>query len=500
MTQSGWGPRTPAVRRQVGLGFGVAVLVAAGWMAGTQGVATPDARERAAVATVVAPLETSGAAARVDSYAEVVGQVTPAVVTIRTERRASPRQTALPFDDPVLRRFFGERWPGPNGAPAQPQRGLGSGVLVGTEGHILTNHHVIEGAEVIRVELSDRRVVDATLVGSDPASDLAVLEIAADGLRALPLGDSDAVRVGDVVLALGNPLGVGQTVTMGIVSAKSRSTGLGDGSFEDFLQTDAAINRGNSGGPLVNTRGELVGINSQIMSPSGGNVGIGFAIPSNMASQVMRQLIEHGRVERALLGVTVQPVTSDIAAALGLAEIRGALVSGVNDGSPAERAGLARGDVILDLDGKPIVDSNALRNAVASRRPGESVPLTVLRDGRERTITATLGELPSEQAARGDDPGAERGRYGLTVEPLTPESARRLGVAPSTNGLVVTGVDASGPAGRAGLRQGDIVEQVNGQPVTSATELREALQRAGDRPALLLVHREGQALFLTLRQ
>jgi serine protease Do len=492
--------RAGAGWRATRLGLGAAALVLAGWMAGGTGVATPAAVERGPMATVVAPLGAPGESARVDSYAEVVGRVTPAVVTIRTERRAAPRQTALPFDDPVLRRFFGDRWPGPHGGPAEPQRGLGSGVMVGTEGHVLTNHHVIDGAEVIRVELSDRRVVDATLVGSDPPSDLAVLQIAAEGLSALPLGDSDAVRVGDVVLALGNPLGVGQTVTMGIVSAKSRATGLGDGSFEDFLQTDAAINRGNSGGPLVNTRGELVGINSQIMSPSGGNVGIGFAIPSNMASQVMRQLVEHGRVERAMLGVTVQPVTSDIAAALGLSEIRGALVSGVTEAGPAARAGLTRGDIVLELDGRPIADSNALRNAVASRRPGTSVPLTILRDGRERTLTATLGELPSERTARGQESPSERGgRFGLTVEPLTPDTARRLGLAPATGGVVVTSVDPAGPAGRAGLRQGDVVEEVNGRTVASGAELREALQGAADRPSLLLVHREGQGIFVTLR-
>lgn len=338
----------------------------------------------------------------VDSYADVVDQVSPAVVTIRAERRTrAPEQ--FPFlDDPMFRRFFGDRQLQPRVPPVRRQSALGSGVIVRSDGYILTNHHVIDGAEDISVELADRRTLAATVVGSDPPSDLAVLKVAADGLAVLPLADSDAVQVGDIVLALGNPLGVGQTVTMGIISAKGRATGLGDGSFEDFLQTDAPINTGNSGGALVDTRGQLIGINSQILSPSGGNIGIGFAIPASMARNVMEQLIEHGTVRRAQLGVTARSITSDLARSQGLTDVRGALVTDILPGSAAAQAGLRRGDVILAVDGEAVADSNALRNRIASTKPDTKVALTIVRDGREQTLDVTLGELkPSSD--RGDD-------------------------------------------------------------------------------------------------
>src|SRR5688500_7004422 len=283
------------------------------------------------------------------SYAEVVTRVTPAVVTIRTKARVhAPRQ--FPFmDDPFFRRFFGDRLPQ---QPEQRQRGLGSGVIVSSDGYILTNAHVINGADEIVVELSGQRNLPAKLIGSDPPSDLALLKIDQADLSALALADSDKVQVGDIVLAVGNPLGIGQTVTLGIISAKSRRTGLSNGSFEDFLQTDAPINRGNSGGALVDGNGDLVGINSQILSPSGGSIGIGFAIPSNMARDVLDQIVKHGKVVRGHLGIVVQRVTEDIAAALKLNNARGVIVSQVQPGGPAERAGLMRGDLILAQIGR----------------------------------------------------------------------------------------------------------------------------------------------------
>jgi len=328
----------------------------------------------------------------VNSYADVVSRVAPAVVTVRSARRVRPAQQHPFFDDPRFREFFGMRPRVPQNEAPRTQ-GLGSGVIVSADGYVLTNHHVIDGAEEVTVELSDHRSFSAKLVGSDPPSDLAVLKIDERNLPVLSIGDSDRARVGDVVLALGNPLGLEQTVTAGIISAKGRSTGLSDGSFEDFLQTDAPINQGNSGGALVNTAGELVGINSQILSPTGGNIGIGFAIPSNMAKNVMNQLIQSGTVRRGSLGVTIQPLTRETIEQAGLPNAQGALINSVVSGSPADRAGLRAGDVITAVNGTPIGDPNSLRNAIASTAPGTEVTLTVWRDRRQEQVRATLREL-----------------------------------------------------------------------------------------------------------
>src|ERR1700741_4442913 len=306
------------------------------------------------------------------SYADLVSRVSPAVVTIRSTDRPRAAQQ-FPFtDDPTFREFFGDRMPQQQ-APPQRVQGVGSGVIVNSEGYILTNHHVVDGALEIKVELTDNRTFTAKLVGSDPPSDLAVLKVDAKDLPILSLGDSDKVRVGDFVLAVGNPLGHGQTVTSGIVSAKGRATGLRDGSFEDFLQTDAAINQGNSGGALINATGELIGINSQILSPTGGNIGIGFAIPSNMAKVVMDQLIKSGKVHRGQLGIAIQPMTPDLAANFGLSEVRGVVVNAVTPNGPAARAGIRQADVILAINGTPVTDGNTLRNQIASTAPGSEV-------------------------------------------------------------------------------------------------------------------------------
>lgn len=345
--------------------------------------------------------ETPGAQSdsAVVSYSSVVKRAAPAVVTIQSGRRVrAPQQ--FPFaDDPRFREFFGDNFsqnqsPRQQQPPAPMQRGIGSGVIVSSDCYILTNHHVIDGAEEIKVGLTDRRTFDARVVGSDPPSDLAVLKIEMNDLPVLALGNSDAVEVGDVVLAVGNPLGLQQTVTAGIISAKGRSTGVSDGTFEDFLQTDAPINQGNSGGALVNTGGELVGINSQILSPTGDNIGIGFAIPSNMAKNVMDQIIKTGAVRRGRLGITVQPVTSDIAKRANLSETRGVMVGEVQPGSAAAQAGLRQGDVITAFNGEPVNESNELRNRVANTPPGTEVTLTVQREGGgEQQIHARLGEL-----------------------------------------------------------------------------------------------------------
>ena len=339
------------------------------------------------------------AAAPVVSYADVVSRVAPAVVTINVQSRAhAPQQ--YPFaDDPSFRDFFGEQ--GPSRPPAERrERGLGSGVIVSNDGFILTNHHVIDGAEQIRVALNDNRLFDARVVGSDPPSDLALLKIDAGNLPLLTLGDSDRVRVGDVVLAVGNPLGIGQTVTEGIISAKGRQTGLSNGSFEDFLQTDASINQGNSGGALVNMSAELIGINSQILSPSGGSIGIGFAIPSNMARSVMEDLKRTGKVRRGQLGIVVQELNSETAASLGIRETKGVVVSQVQPGSAADRAGIRKGDVITALNGVEVGDPNTFRNQVAGTPPGTEVTLTIRREGREQQVRATLGEFSPQAEQR----------------------------------------------------------------------------------------------------
>lgn len=457
-----------------------------------------------AVATPAAVSANSAATAQ-SGFADVVERVSPAVVTINSKRtvRTSSQRNPL-FDDPRFREFFGDRLP-----QQRPQAGLGSGVVVSPDGYILTNNHVVEDADQVTVDLSDRRTVVAKVVGTDPASDLAVLKIDANNLPVLPLGNSDNVRVGDVALAIGNPLGIGKTVTSGIVSAKGRSTGVSDGSFEDFIQTDAPINRGNSGGALINSNGELIGINSQILSPTGGSIGIGFAIPSNMAKSVMEQLIKGGKVRRSMLGVNVQPIDSDLAESLNLKEVRGIIVSNVQPGSSAAQAGVRVGDVITALNGAPVSDFNNFRNQIAAQAPGTEVTLTLLRDGREQQIKARLSERTEEVSREGgsreggpDQPNesASAGPLGLSkLEPLTPEIATRLNLRAGTQGLVVSDLDENGPAAEAGISEGDVIERVNNQPVTSIADLRNAVQSAGTRPVLMLVNRRGTTLFRTVR-
>jgi serine protease Do len=433
------------------------------------------------------------------SYADVVDQVAPAVVTIRSSRRVRAPQQFPFFDDPFFRQLFGG--PPQSRGNSTVEQALGSGVIVQPDGHILTNEHVIDGAEDIKVDLANRRTYSATLIGSDKPSDLAVLKISADGLPVLELGDSDAVRVGDVCLAVGNPLGVGETVTSGIISAKQRATGLSGGSFEDFLQTDAPINRGNSGGALVNTRAELIGINSQIVSSTGGSMGIGFAIPSNMARSVMSQLISKGKVQRGMLGIGIQALTSELASGLGLKDVQGVLVNSVNSGGPGDTAGLKPGDVIVKLNGKDVNDANTLRNQIAGTAPGTEVTLTILRNGMQQDIRAKVGELTPE-AARSNGPGQGGGqggvKLGIEIAPINPQTAAQLRLPAGTQGLVVVSVDPGGQAAMAGLEAGDVIQEINHQKVRTPDDMQRAIGASGNRPPVLLINRMGQTLFVAV--
>jgi Do/DeqQ family serine protease len=489
---------------------GVAVAAAAMLVAGAawHGLAADQPAAAKAAATVTTPIAHAIAGGR-DSYADVVSVAAPAVVTIRTSGKAKVSPTEFEGQDPddLLRRFFGDQFGRGQRTPRnQRTRALGSGVIVTTDGYILTNNHVVENADDIKVDLNDDRTVTAKLVGTDKPSDLALLKIDAADLHPVALGNSDAVRVGDVVLALGNPLGVGQTVTMGIISAKGRSTGVGDGDYEDFLQTDAPINHGNSGGALVNTKGELVGINSQILSSNDGNIGIGFAIPANMAKNVMEQLRTKGKVTRSQLGVTVQTVTSDLADSLGLKQAHGAIVSSVAPGSAADRAGVKRGDVIESFNGQGVHDTNTLRNRVAEAGPGSTAELVIVRDGSEKKLSVKLDEANPEKLARGrggreDDSAAadDKAALGVSVAPLTPELRDRARAPKDVQGLVVEDVNPDGRAAAAGIQPGDIIQEVNRQPVKSVDDLRSALKKTTNKPTLLLVNRQGNDIFVTVR-
>ncbi len=446
------------------------------------------------------------------SYADVVQKTSPAVVRIEADIKArqSPQQPQqFNLDD-----FFNspQQPQGQNRGQQPPptQRGLGSGVIVSADGMILTNNHVVEGAEKITVLMSDNQTFEARIVGLDEASDLAVLKIEATNLPFLNLGNSDNVRVGDVVLAIGNPLGIGQTVTAGIISAKGRRTGLSDGnSFEDFLQTDAPINRGNSGGALINIAGELIGINSQILSSgqSGGSIGIGFAIPTNMAKGVMEQLVANGRVRRGLLGVSIQAVNEDIKELFGLKDTKGVLIPEVKRGSAAEKAGIKRDDVIIAINGETIDDTNVLRNKVAGTSPGSEIKVRIMRDGAEQELTVVLDELnpkiaktetPAGNNQEETKPG-ESGKLGLNLQPLSPQITRQLELPAETSGVVVTDVEQNGAAAKVGIVRGDVVLTINRQAVSSLEDVKAALDKSGDRAILLLVARKGQTVYLTVK-
>ena len=417
------------------------------------------------------------------TLAPMLEKATPAVVNIATESRLA-RNPLL--DDPFFRRFFN--------IPEQPlerkAQSVGSGVVVDARrGYVITNHHVVDGVDTITVTLRDGRKLNAKVIGSDRESDVAVIQIPSGNLTALPLADSDALRVGDFVVAIGNPFGLGQTVTSGIISALGRS-GLGIQGYEDFIQTDASINPGNSGGALVNLRGELVGINTAIIAPGGGNVGIGFAIPSNMVSRLMNQIIAHGSVRRGQLGVSAQDLTPDLARAFNIPANQGAIIAQVSPRSAAARAGLKEGDVVLGINGRPIRDGGALRNAIGLLEIGESVRLEILRDGKPQTIDAKIGEYV---AARVEGETLNPRLTGATFEDIGPNSP----LAGRVQGVIIATVESGSPAARAGLRKNDAIIGVNHQAISNTAELKQ-LAAASDRLLLNLV-RGREELLLVLR-
>ncbi|WP_332671389.1 DegQ family serine endoprotease [Aromatoleum sp.] len=436
-------------------------------------------------------------------FGDLVERVGPAVVNISVVQRQEATDERALAEDPFydfLRRF-GVPVPGMPGMPSNRgpriSRGIGSGFIVSGDGYVLTNAHVVgeDGSEVT-VRLTDKREFKAKVIGKDLRTDIALLKIDASGLPVVRTGNAEKARVGEWVLAVGSPFGFDNTVTAGIISAKARR--LPDENYVPFIQTDVAINPGNSGGPLFNLAGEVIGINSQIYSRSGGFMGISFAIPIDVALNVKDQIIKYGRVQRGKLGVTIQGVDRELAQSFGLSEPTGALVSNVEPGSPAEKAGLKAGDVVLGVDGTKVKDSADLPRIIGDKRPGTAVKLEVWRDGRSRSLTATLGEMSNEAIAEGpagpngggEDAG---GKLGLVVRPLTPEEAAQLGVR---GGIVVE--RASGPAERAGLQPGDVVLALNNQPVTNASSFRNLLEKAGNRFALL-VQRGGTRIFVPVR-
>lgn len=420
------------------------------------------------------------------TLAPLLEEVTPAVVNISVTGKARMQRNPL-YDDPFFRRFFNL----PEQGPVVPRQSVGSGVIIDArKGFVLSNHHVVADADQITVTLQDRRQFAAELVGSDEGTDIALLKIDADSLKALEFGDSRSLKVGDFVVAIGNPFGLGQTVTSGIVSAIGRS-GLNIEGYEDFIQTDASINPGNSGGALIDLDGRLIGINTAIIAPAGGNVGIGFAIPTHMVRAVMEQLLEYGEVRRGRLGVMIQDVTPDLAKALDLETSEGAVVTQVEADSPAETAGLKAGDVVIAVDGEPVSGSAALRNRIGLMRVGEKVSISILRDGKRRTIEAEIGKAGQAVLAGGQSMPKLTGAEFRNLDTNHP----RYG---EVKGVLVAQVDQGSPAWRNGLRNGDIILAVNRQRVTTVDELSAALQQTGEAVALNILRGDAQ-LFLVIQ-
>jgi serine protease Do len=437
-------------------------------------------------------------------WVRLTKEAKPAVVNVSTkinadaparpELRGRPeRPDERGFED-FFRRYFDE-----GQGQAQPQRkpvrAAGSGFVLNSNGFIVTNNHVVENASEITVKLDDGRELPAKIVGRDSKTDLALLKVDANGLPVIPLGDSTALQVGEPVMAIGNPFGLEQTVTTGIVSATGRV--IGSGPYDNFIQTDASINPGNSGGPLINSRGEVIGINTAIFSRGGGSVGIGFAVPSSLAKTVITQLADHGKVERGWLGVSIQPLTNELAKNFKRDNTSGALVSSVIEGSPAEKAGLKPGDVIVEFNGKKVAKATELPSLVADLPVGRDVPMVVVRDGNEMRLNARIARLEDEAPTKVADTQS-KGQLGLALQPITPPVARELGLKVS-EGVLVRDVVEGGRAAEAGVRPGDVIVEINRQPVRTVEDLKARVDKqAKNEPIVLLLNRDGQALYVAV--
>jgi serine protease Do len=393
------------------------------------------------------------------------------------------------FGQDFFEHFFGQG--GPGGGEGFLQQGMGTGVIVSDQGYIVTNTHVVEGADEVKVKLVDDRELIAKVVGTDPKTDVAVLKIEASNLQAAALGDSDELRVGELVIASGNPFGLNATITAGIVSAKGRAN-VGIADYEDFIQTDAAINPGNSGGPLVNLDGEVVGINTAIFSRSGGYMGIGFAIPVNMVKSIMASLIEDGRVIRGWLGIAIQNLDKGLAKSFDYDSTEGVLVGDVTAGSPAAKAGMKPGDIIVAYNGSPVGKADKLRSRVAETRPGSEATVEVFRDGRRKQLDVEIGELPADEQVASAPEEAAKLDIGMSVQTLRPDIARQLGYEDGTRGVVVTAVDPFGPAAKAGIRVQDVITQVQDKSVKNADEFRAAIRKHEGQGGVRLVVKNGE--------
>lgn len=457
-------------------------------------------------AVVAAPATVVGATAPgiQASFAPIVDNDLPSVVNISASKVIRSTGTQMPFlMDPFFRQFFGDDFGRQLQRPSpQVEKGLGSGVIVRPDGYILTNNHVIDGATDITVQLLDKQKFKAKVIGTDSKTDIGVLKIEGKDLPVIAFGDSAKVRVGDVVLAMGQPFGLGHTVTMGIISAKGRSGLDVIQSYQDFIQTDAAINPGNSGGALVDTRGTLIGINTAILTRNGGgNEGIGFAVPVNMARSVMDQLIEHGRVARGYMGVLPQDITPAMAKSFRLTDTRGVLIGQVTAGSPAAQAGIQRGDVVTEINGERMEDMNQLRLKISMTPPGTTVQVKLLRDGAEKTVSVKLSEAPGEQARARIPSSRDSGSgalEGVSVDDLDYQTLRQLGLPSGTKGVVVTQVAPGTPAADAGLAPGDVIQEVDRLRITNSNDFERAVRRTPGHTVLLLVYRDGSTQYVAV--